>query len=211
MLAYLARYTHRVAISNCRLIKADPDRITFTCKDYRVDGPGRFKTMTLATHECIRRFLMHVLPKGFHRIRHYGLLSMATAPPQSPRRVSCSPWRSAGKSLAASHPTNRPCRTRCPCPCPRCGGRMIVIEISLEVAHPIIGRPSFQASGSTPHESALLLPYQNAAADGPSPSTGNDNACHETLRTSSTAAFATWLGSHPGYSATPNASQKASA
>ena len=75
MLAYLARYTHRVAISNRRLIRADADGVTFTYKDYRVEGPGRFKTMTLATHEFIRRFLMHVLPKGFHRIRHYGLLA----------------------------------------------------------------------------------------------------------------------------------------
>ena len=75
MLAYLARYTHRVAVSNRRLIKADADGVTFTYKDYRVDGPRRFKTMTRATHEFIRRFLMHVLPKGFQRIRHYGLLA----------------------------------------------------------------------------------------------------------------------------------------
>jgi len=69
VLAYLARYTHRVAISNKRLIAADAKSVTFTVKDYRIEGPGRYKTMTLATPEFIRRFLMHVLPKGFHRIR----------------------------------------------------------------------------------------------------------------------------------------------
>ena len=75
VLAYLARYTHRVAISNRRLIRADADSVTFKVKDYRIEGPGRHTTMTLATHEFIRRFLMHVLPKGLHRIRHYGLFA----------------------------------------------------------------------------------------------------------------------------------------
>src|SRR2546427_1886155 len=75
VLAYLSRYTHRVAISNRRLIAADQTGVTFKWKDYRIEGPGRYKTMTLPTHEFIRRFLMHVLPRGFHRIRHYGLLA----------------------------------------------------------------------------------------------------------------------------------------
>ncbi len=75
VLAYLARYTHRVAISNRRLIRADAESVTFKVKDYRVEGPGRYTTMTLAPHEFIRRFLIHVLPKGLHRIRHYGLLA----------------------------------------------------------------------------------------------------------------------------------------
>src|SRR6266436_3171371 len=75
VLAYLSRYTHRVAISNRRLISADETGITFKWKDYRIEGPDRYKTMTLPTHEFIRRFLMHVLPRGFHRIRHYGLLA----------------------------------------------------------------------------------------------------------------------------------------
>jgi len=70
VLAYLSRYTHRVAISNRRLISADQTGVTFTWKDYRVERPGRSKTMTLATHEFIRRFLIHVLPKGLHRILH---------------------------------------------------------------------------------------------------------------------------------------------
>src|SRR5215471_519771 len=75
VLRYLSRYTHRVAISNRRLVAADANAITFRWKDYRIDRPDRWKTMTLCPHEFIRRFLMHVLPKGFHRIRHYGLFA----------------------------------------------------------------------------------------------------------------------------------------
>src|SRR5262245_52654319 len=72
VLAYLSRYTHRVAISNSRLISANAGGVTFKYKDYRLEGPDRYTTMTLKPGEFIRRFLMHVLPKGFHRIRHYG-------------------------------------------------------------------------------------------------------------------------------------------
>ena len=79
MLAYLSRYTHRVAISNSRLLAMDERGVTFRWKDYRVkDGAKdqtRHKAMTLAPEEFIRRFLLHVLPGGFHRIRHYGLLA----------------------------------------------------------------------------------------------------------------------------------------
>src|SRR5438874_4183757 len=75
VLAYLSRYTHRVASSKRRLIAANETDVTFNWKDYRIEGPGRYQTMTLSTHEFIRRFLMHVLPGGFHRIRHYGLLA----------------------------------------------------------------------------------------------------------------------------------------
>ena len=75
VLAYLSRYTHRVAIANSRLLACDERGVTFKWKDYRCTGDARYKTMTLATDEFIRRFLMHVLPVGFHRIRHYGLLA----------------------------------------------------------------------------------------------------------------------------------------
>ena len=78
VLAYLARYTHRIAISNRRIVAADATSVTFRVKDYRVEGPGRYKIMTLATGEFIRRFLIHVLPKGLHRIRHYGLFANST-------------------------------------------------------------------------------------------------------------------------------------
>ena len=77
VLRYLSRYTHRVAISNRRLVAADDGAIAFRWKDYRIDGPDRWKTMRLHPHEFIRRFLIHVLPKGFHRIRHYGLFANA--------------------------------------------------------------------------------------------------------------------------------------
>src|SRR5450432_1555920 len=75
VLRYLSRYTHRVAISNRRLVSADDGGIAFRWKDYRIEGPERWKTMTLTAHEFIQRFLIHVLPKGFHRIRHYGLFA----------------------------------------------------------------------------------------------------------------------------------------
>jgi Putative transposase len=75
VLAYLSRHTHRVAIANSRLIAFDQQGVTFKWKDYRVEGPDRYKCMTLATDEFIRRFLIHVLPKGLHRIRHYGLFA----------------------------------------------------------------------------------------------------------------------------------------
>src|SRR5881227_4506386 len=75
VLAYLSRYTHRVAISNSRLISFDDAGVTFKWKDYRINGRDRYKVMTLATDEFIRRFLIHVLPSGFHRIRHYGLFA----------------------------------------------------------------------------------------------------------------------------------------
>ena len=77
VLAYLSRYTHRVAISNRRLVAMNDDGVSFRWKDYRAKGQTRHKTMTLAPEEFMRRFLLHVLPSGFHRIRHYGLLANA--------------------------------------------------------------------------------------------------------------------------------------
>ena len=77
VLTYLSRYTHRVAVANSRLIAFNKNTVSFKYKDYRVEGPDRYKVMTLATDEFIRRFLIHVLPKGFHRIRHYGLFAKA--------------------------------------------------------------------------------------------------------------------------------------
>ena len=78
MLAYLSRYTHRVAISNSRLLSLDERGVTFRWKDYRAEGRTRHKTMTLTAEEFMRRFLLHVLPVGFHRLRHYGLLANPT-------------------------------------------------------------------------------------------------------------------------------------
>ena len=77
VLKYLSLYTHRVAISNSRLIAADRNNVTFKWKDYRIKNKDRRRTMSLRTHEFIRRFLMHILPDKFHRIRHYGFLANA--------------------------------------------------------------------------------------------------------------------------------------
>jgi hypothetical protein len=129
VLAYLSRYTHRVAISNSRLIAADADSVTFKVKDYRVEGPGRYTTMTLAAHEFIRRFLLHVLPKGFHRIRHYGLLA-GSARGESNAQARQLLGVAAGTATDPEHEATaddgpQPVLST-PCPC--CGGRLIVIE-----------------------------------------------------------------------------------
>jgi hypothetical protein len=126
--AYLSRYTHRVAISNRRLIAADQTGVTFKWKDYRIEGPGRYTTMTLPTDEFIRRFLMHVLPKGFHRIRHYGLLASANRAANIAQARTCSPMPSRPKQpdIAEAAAADEPSILPRPCPC--CGGRMIIIE-----------------------------------------------------------------------------------
>ena len=93
VLAYLSRYTHRVAISNRRLLAFNEAGVTFRYKDYRRDGADRQQIMTLGTDEFIRRFLLHVLPRGFHRIRHYGLLSASARKPISRAHANCSPLR----------------------------------------------------------------------------------------------------------------------
>jgi putative transposase/transposase-like zinc-binding protein len=131
VLAYLARYTHRVAISNSRLVGLDQRGVTFRYKDYRRNGRERFRTMMLAPGEFIRRFLLHVLPKGFHRIRHYGLLASATGKANiararelsaAPVAVTDPPAEHDDVDLAASTAADH----RPPCPC--CGGRMIIVE-----------------------------------------------------------------------------------
>jgi hypothetical protein len=125
VLAYLSRYTHRVAISNSRLLALDDAGVTFKWKDYRAKGRERTKIMTLATHEFIRRFLIHVLPGGFHRIRHYGLLA------NGGRAGNIARVRELlGVPTTQSEPANtdadEPPMDSLPCPC--CGGRMVIIE-----------------------------------------------------------------------------------
>ena len=130
VLAYLARYTHRVAIANSRLIALDERGVTFRYKDYRRDGQARYRTMTLAPGEFIRRFLLHVLPKGFHRIRHYGLLASAGCKANIARAKQLMAAPMAEVDPAAVHDTADPEVTtdhRPPCPC--CGGRMIIVEV----------------------------------------------------------------------------------
>ena len=129
VLAYLSRYTHRVAISNSRLIAADATGITFSYKDYRIEGPGRYKTMTLKPDEFIRRFLMHVLPNGFHRIRHCGLLASGTKTETIARArqliATVAPVQTAHQPQP---PDSAPATDQATHPCPYCGGRMNIIE-----------------------------------------------------------------------------------
>ena len=126
VLAYLARYTHRVAIANSRLIRADADSVTFKVKDYRIDGPGRTKTMTLAVHEFIRRFLIHVLPKGLHRIRHYGLFASSGRADNIARIREILTGAPSTSQSEDADPTDERRVLALPCPC--CGGRLIIIE-----------------------------------------------------------------------------------
>ena len=128
MLAYISRYTHRVAISNRRLVSANETGVTFRFKDCRIEGLERYKIMTLAMGEFIRRILIHVLPEGFHRIRHYGLFANGNRADNLAK---------ACELLAVSRPTDPPdgsvpgipadppVHSR---PCPYCGSRMIIFE-----------------------------------------------------------------------------------
>jgi len=128
VLAYLSRYTHRVAISNRRLISADDTGVTFKVKDYRIEGPGRYKTMTLAAHEFIRRFLIHVLPKGLHRIRHYGLFA-SSGRADNIARIRRMLHGAATPEQPTHDHTDDDSQAQTPADaCPCCGGRMIVIE-----------------------------------------------------------------------------------
>ena len=129
VLAYLSRYTHRVAISNSRLIRANATSVTFRVKNYRAKGPARYTTMTLATGEFIRRFLIHVLPQGFHRIRHYGLFAGAakTEAIATARKLLDMPVYNNSADATAETAETADDTLNPPCPC--CGGRMRIIEV----------------------------------------------------------------------------------
>jgi hypothetical protein len=142
VLAYLSRYTHRVAISNSRIIAFDETSVTFRYKDYRRDDGQQQSVMKLSADEFIRRFLLHVLPRGFHRIRHYGLLASAT------RKASIARAR---ELLAVAPPpdaglSDEPVDTRPPCPC--CGGHMVIIETFERWQQPRAPPPQTQPTGS---------------------------------------------------------------
>jgi hypothetical protein len=131
VLAYLSRYTHRVAISNRRLIAFDERGVTFRWKDYRAKGRTRYKTMTLAAGEFIRRFLLHVLPAGFHRIRHYGLLANAGRKEnlvlaRELLKVPVPPPAQSDQTTASAPPTFV---------CRHCGAPMIIIEMLPRLRH----------------------------------------------------------------------------
>jgi hypothetical protein len=127
VLRYLARYTHRVAIANSRLIAFDGARVSFKVKDYRKDGAARYGSMTLDVSEFIRRFLLHVLPDGFHRIRHVGFLANgvraeALAKARAALNVAPSPSPQPTSDPAAE--PEPPLIATCRC----CGGRLVLIE-----------------------------------------------------------------------------------
>ena len=144
VLAYLSRYTHRVAISNTRLIAFDATGVTFRYKDYRRDGPERQRVMTLAPHEFIRRFLLHVLPQGFHRIRHYGLLA------SSARKATIARARELLAVAPPPEPVEGPESLDWLPPCPCCGGRMTIIETFGRWSQPRAPPYAPASTGSTP-------------------------------------------------------------
>jgi hypothetical protein len=126
VLAYLSRYTHRVAISNRRLVALDDKSVTFRWKDYRAKGRTRYKRMTLAVDEFIRRFLLHVLPAGFHRIRHYGLFANGGRAENLARARQLLGQPPPQDQIEVVAETDQPTPLAQPCPC--CGGTMIIIE-----------------------------------------------------------------------------------
>jgi hypothetical protein len=143
VLRYLARYTHRVAISNRRLISADDNGVTFKWKDYRLDGAERYnRVMTLDPSEFIRRFLMHVLPAGFHRIRYYGFLTCQTRANNIERirkllAVPLIPVDAIKAASAAASTSAQPEEPEAPeHPCPCCGSNMRIIETFLRGQQP---------------------------------------------------------------------------
>ena len=142
VLAYLSRYTHRVAIANSRLLAMDERGITFRWKDYRAKGSTRHKTMTLEADEFMRRFLLHVLPGGFHRIRHYGLLANAG------RREHLAQVRQLLHVVPTASPAAATAPAACGQPtfvCPHCGAAMIVVE-TFARGQPIRAPPTGRAA-----------------------------------------------------------------
>jgi hypothetical protein len=128
VLAYLARYTHRVAIANSRLLDLTDEHVSFRWKDYRENGDHKNKIMRLTTGEFMRRFLLHVLPNGFHRIRHYGLFAnghRADKLTLCRKLLDVSSARNDSDNGAQNDP---PTSSLEPPPCPCCGGRMKTIE-----------------------------------------------------------------------------------
>ena len=143
MLAYLSRYTHRVAISNQRLVALDERGVTFRRKDYRAKGTTRHKTMTLAANEFMRRFLLHVLPAGFHRIRHYGLPGNAHRTDHLDRAralLNVVPDVDASQHADAPTGSGQPTFT-----CPDCGAPRILIDVIVR-GPPIRAPPKLQRS-----------------------------------------------------------------
>ena len=143
VLAYLSRYTHRVAISNQRLLAFDQRGVTFRWKDYRATGKSRHKTMTLDADEFIRRFLLHVLPAGFHRIRHYGLLANGGRREHLARARQLLHVVPAVDELQPAEPTVT--NVQPTFVCPHCGAAMIIVE-TFARGQPIRAPPTLRAA-----------------------------------------------------------------
>ena len=143
VLAYLSRYTHRVAISNSRLLAFDEHGVTFRWKDYRAKGSTRYKTMTLDPHEFMRRFLLHVLPSGFHRIRHYGLIANAARRELLARARTL--LRVVPTTIEAQPPDAPAVNLQPTFVCPHCGAAMNVID-TFARGQPIRAPPPWRAA-----------------------------------------------------------------
>ena len=145
VLAYLARYTHRVAISNRRLVAIDDAHVTFTWRDYR-DG-ARTKPMVLTADEFMRRFLLHVLPDGFQRIRHYGFLANGHRRQKLEviRKLLNATPPVADKRAATNEPAPAEVDPKEPPPCPCCGGRMLIVHV---LPDPRWHKPKFRFDSS---------------------------------------------------------------
>jgi Putative transposase/Transposase zinc-binding domain len=128
VLAYLARYTHRVAIANSRLLDLDQTHVNFRWKDYRKDGADKSKVMRIEIAEFIRRFLLHILPGGFHRIRHYGLFANGHRADKLALCRTLLDVRAAPTDHRNDDDIDPSSPNRDPPPCPCCGGRMRVFE-----------------------------------------------------------------------------------
>lgn len=154
VLAYLSRYTHRVAISNRRLVALDGKGVTFKWKDYRAKGRSRYKLMTLAADEFIRRFLLHILPTGFHRIRHYGLFANGGRAENLARARELLDQPPPQAQVDAVDKADQQSSLAQPCPC--CGGNMIIIE-------------TFEPGQTPRHHDPRAPPANKATGPPPSP------------------------------------------
>lgn len=146
VLAYLSRYTHRVAISNHRLISVDANTVAFRWKDYRIKRGDRMKIMRLPTSEFIRRFLIHVLPSGFHRIRHTGFLANGIrrdrmAKIRSLLEVEADAIPKASKDQGVDTDERDQSQQ-----CPKCGGAMIIIETFMRGQTPKSRAPPWEGA-----------------------------------------------------------------
>ena len=199
-----SRYTHRVAIANSRLIALDERGVTFRYKDYRRDGQARYSTMTLAADEFIRRYLLHVLPKGFHRIRHYGLLASpgCKANVAHAKELIAAPMPEVEPPTAHDTADLAPGATsdhRPPCPC--CGGHMLIVEVFGRGGAPR-GPPSRPASRDNPCRLGAATIRRNSSFPAPCPFQSGIGKCrHDIIDQPPIKPSATLAGAEPQSSA----------